>query len=157
MEKSYYSLEVNKSNRVTRIFQLIFGIICAAVAIIWLFLNLNTIKLNGTVWITILFLLGFAYFQVNSGLGRAEKFIEFGPAVIRMKRNSIFPVREIKAAEIERIEIHPVNLVFFLRTGKNVILRFGTTFTDIIEPVKKEIERFCSSNNLNFEFSEDEF
>jgi hypothetical protein len=37
-----------------------------------------------------------------------------------------------------------------------VILRFGTTFTDIIEPVKKEIERFCGSNNLNFEFS-DEF
>jgi hypothetical protein len=110
MEKSYYSLEVNKSNRVTRIFQLIFGIICAAVAIIWLFLNMNTIKLNGTLWITIIFLLGFAYFQVNSGLGRAEKFIEFGAAVIRMKRNSILPVREIMAAEIEKIEIHPLTL-----------------------------------------------
>ncbi|MFZ0282491.1 MAG: hypothetical protein WAL29_12635 [Bacteroidales bacterium] len=156
MDKSYYSLEVNKSNRVTRIFQLVFGIVCAAVAVIWMFLNLNTLKVNGTLWITIIFLLGFAYFQVNSGLGRAEKFIEFGPNSIRMKRNSIFPPSEIEASEIIKIVIHPVNLVFFLRNGKNVILRFGTTYTDIIEPVKKEIESFCSVHNLSFEFREDE-
>lgn len=156
MEKSFFSLEANKSNKLTRIFQLLFGIVCAGVAIVWLSLNLEALKLNGSLIITILFLLGFAYYQVNSGLGRAEKFIEFSQSVIRLKKNSILPAREITAPEIEKIEVYPVNVVFLMKGGKKVILRFGTTFTDIIEPVKKALEGFCTKNNLMLEYMKEE-
>jgi hypothetical protein len=122
-----------------------------------MFIDPGTLKKNGTFWITIIFLLGFAYFQIASGLGRAEKFIEIGTTVIKYKNNSILPVKEINASEIQKIEIFPVNIVFILKSGKNRILRFGTTFIDVIEPVKKEVENFSTLNRLSIEFREEFF
>jgi hypothetical protein len=156
MEDNHFSLEVNKSNRLTRIFQLVFGIICAVVAIIWLILNINFLRSNGTLVVTIIFLLGFASYMVNSGLGHGEKFIEISQNAIKLKKNSIFHSRELGASAIERIEIFPLNVVFFLRSGKTVFLRFGTTYTDIIDPVRKGIRTFCEGNNIPLEFKNEE-
>jgi hypothetical protein len=156
METNYYSLELNKSNRITRIFQLVFGITCAVVAVIWAILNINMLKSNGSLWITIVLLLGFAYYQINSGLGRAEKFIELSQSSIKLKNNSLFPVRVLNAPDIQKIEAFPLNLVFFLRSGKRLILRFGTTYTDIIEPVRKSLQTFCTGNNIMLEFKTEE-
>jgi len=156
MKSNYYSLELNKSNRITRIFQLVFGIICAVIAIIWAILNINMLKSNGSLWITIVLLLGFAYYQINSGLGRAEKFIEFSQSSLKLKNNSLFPVRVLNAPDIQKIEAFPLNLVFFLTSGKKVFLRFGTTYTDIIEPVRKSLLTFCSGNNIPLEFKSEE-
>ncbi len=156
MAVDYYSLEVYKSNKLTRIFQLVFGIICAAVALIWLISNLNSLKSNWTLLITIFFLLGFAYYLVNSGLGYGEKFVEIGQNIIKLKKNSLFPSKELSAYGIERIEIFPLNLIFFLRSGKTVFLRFGTTYTDIINPVRTGIKTFCERNNIPLEFKNEE-
>jgi energy-converting hydrogenase Eha subunit C len=156
MENNHFSLEVNKSNKLTRIFQLVFGIICAVVALIWLILNISSLRSNGTLVITIIFLLGFAYYMVNSGLGHGEKFIEISKNTIKLRKNSIFPVRVLSASAIERIEIFPLNIVFFLRSGKTVFLRFGTTYTDIIDPVRKRIKTFCEGNNIVLEFKNEE-
>jgi hypothetical protein len=156
MESNYYSLEVNKSNKVTRIFQLAFGIICAVIAVIWAIMNINMLKSNGTLWITIVLLLGFAYYQIISGLGKSEKFIEFSQSSIKLKKNSLFPVRVLKAPDIHKIEAFPLNLVLFLRSGKRLILRFGTTYTDIIEPVRKSLQTFCTGNNIPLEFKTEE-
>jgi|WetSurSiteA1Bulk_404760.scaffolds.fasta_scaffold01089_7 hypothetical protein len=155
-ESNYYSLELNKSNRITRIFQLVFGVICAIIAIAWAIVNINMLKSNGTLWITIILLLGFAYFQIISGLGKAEKFIEISQGAIKLKKNSLLPVLEMKAPDIGKIEVFPLNLVFFLRSDKKVFLRFGTTYTDIIEPVRKNIQTFCTGNNIPLEFKTEE-
>ena len=85
---------------------------------------------------------GFAYYQIISGLGKAEKFIEFSQSSIKLKNNSLFPVRVLNAPDIRKIDAFPLNLVFFLTSGKKVILRFGTTYTDIIEPVRKSLQTF---------------
>jgi energy-converting hydrogenase Eha subunit C len=156
MESDYFSLEVNKSNKLIRIFQLVFGIICAVVAFIWLIVNIKSLRSNGTLVITIIFLLGFAYYQINSGIGRGEKFIEISQTALRLKKNSIFPAQELNASEIEKIEIFPLNVVFFLRSGKTVFLRFGTTYTDIINPVRTGIKTLCERNNIPLEFKNEE-
>jgi hypothetical protein len=156
MEDKHFSLELYRNNRLIRISQLVFGLICAVIAVVWLILNLDSLKSNGTLWLSIIFLLGFAVYQINSGLGRAEKFIEISQSSIRLKRNSLLPPRELKATDIEKIELFPLNMIFFLRSGKKNILRFGTTFTDVIEPVKKEIENFCRHNNLKLEIRKEE-
>jgi energy-coupling factor transporter transmembrane protein EcfT len=156
MGSDYFSLEVNKSNKLTRIFQLVFGIICAVVALIWLISNIKSLKSNGTLVITIIFLLGFAYYQINSGIGRGEKFIEISQSTIRLKKNSIFPAQELSAPGIEKIEIFPLNIVFFQRSGKTVFMRFGTTYTDIINPVRTRIKTFCEGNNIPLEFKNEE-
>ena len=151
MESSHYSLEVNKSNRFTRIFQLIFGVVCAVLAIIWLIMNIKTLTTNGSLVLTIAFLLGFAYYLVNSGLGKGEKYIEIGRDNLKLKKNSVLPVIEMKAADIHKVEMFPLNIVFILKSGKKVLLRFGTYFTDVIDPVKTAIESFCESNGVPFE------
>lgn len=156
MDSDYFSLEVNKSNKLTRIFQLVFGIVCACVALIWFIINIKTLKTNGALLLTIVFLLGFAFYQVNSGLSHGEKFIEISQAAVRLKKNSIFPAQQLNASDIEKVEIFPLNVVFFLRSGKTVFLRFGTTFTDIIEPVRRRIKTFCEGNKIPFEFKSEE-
>jgi len=151
METQYFSLEVHRSNKLTKIFQLVFGIICAGVAVIWLILNLSTMKMTLGLALTVLFLLGFAYYQIVSGLGHAEKFIEVGGDKIRMKKNSIFPVEEVRADEVENVVIFPINIVFMLKSKKKIMLRFGTTYTDIINPAKDAVENFCRRNSLSYE------
>ena len=151
MESSYYSLEVNKSNRFTRIFQLIFGIVCAVLAVIWLIMNIKTLTTKGSLVLTIAFLLGFAYYLVNSGLGKGEKYIEIGRNKLKLKKNSVLPAIEINAGDILKIEMFPLNIVFILKSGKKVLMRFGTYFTDVIDPVKTAIESFCESNGVPLE------
>jgi len=152
MENQYFSLELNKGSKLTRIFQLLFGIVCGLVAIIWTILNISRLKSDAALWITIILLFCFAYYQVMSGLGLAEKFIEISTSTIKIKKNSLFPAQKIASSDIEKIEMFPLNIVFFLRSGKKVILRFGTTFPDVIEPVTKSIDSFCSINNTPLEF-----
>jgi hypothetical protein len=156
MENNSFSLEVNRNNRFVRIFQIVFGIICAALALVWLILNVDSLKSNVSLWFAIVFLLGFAWYQINSGLGKGEKFIEIGQTTMKFKKNSLLPARELKTSEISKIEIFPLSIVLFLKSGKKSILRFGTTYTDAIEPIKKGIEEFCKLNNLKFEFRKEE-
>ncbi len=156
MEKHYFSLEPVESNRLTRIFQLIFGIVCFIVAIFWLVYNIRSLKSDTTLWITVIFLIGFSFYQINAGLGKATRFIEINRDKIRMKRNSLFPAREIRASEIEKIEIFPLNLVFFIRDGSSVFLRFGTSLTDKIEPIKNAVANFAAAHNINKEIKSEE-
>ena len=156
MEDKYFSLEVNRNNRLIKVFQIIFGIICAVLAVIWLILNLDSLMSNGTLWLSVIFLLGFAWYQINSGLGRGDKYIEIGHRTLKFKKNSLLPAQELNSSDIEKIEIYPLSIIFFVKSGKKIILRFGTTFTDVIDPVKNGIKEFCTLNNLKFEFGKED-
>jgi len=156
MEKQYFSLEPVESNRLTRIFQLIFGIVCIVVAIFWLIYNIKSLKSDTTLWITIIFLVGFSIYQINAGLGKATRFIEIDQDKIRIKKNSLLPVKEIAASEIEKIEMFPLNLVFFIREGRRIYLRFGTSLADKIEPIRNELANFADSHKINTEIKSEE-
>jgi len=124
--------------------------------LIWLILNFSTLKSNLSLWITIFFLVGFGYYQIISGLGKSEKFIEISESSIRIKKNILFPSQEINADEIDKVEVFPLNIVFFMKSEKTIFLRFGTTYTDVIEPVKNSIKSFCDRNNLKLEIRNEE-
>lgn len=151
MEMKYFSLGTSENNRFVKIIQIVFGVACFAVAIFWLIFNIRSLKADGTLWITVIFLSGFGFYQIWSGLGRATRFIEIGQDKIRLKKISIIPVMEIRANDIEKIEIFPFNLIFFIRPRKKIFLRFGTTYTDNIEPVKKGIIQFALDNSISVE------
>jgi hypothetical protein len=157
MEKKYYSLGPGENNSLVKITRILFGAVCIAVAVFWLIFNIKSINADGTLWITIIFLSGFGFYQIWSGIGRAKRFIEIGQNIIRLKKNSILPVQEFSADNFEKIEIFPLNLIFFLKHGKPVIMRFGTTYTDIIEPVKNGIISFATRNNILCEIKNEEF
>ncbi|MGI6339974.1 MAG: hypothetical protein ACOXZV_11460 [Bacteroidales bacterium] len=156
MKKEYYSFSLYESNRFARIIQLIFGIICIAVAFIWLFMNLKTSGSSLDFWVTILFLIGFGSWQINYGLGFAGKFIEISKNYIRLKKSSILPVRQINAADISSVRVYPLNLIFLLKNGKKVKLRFGTTYTNDISRIKDSVLKFASVNNISAEVKTEE-
>lgn len=156
MKIKYFPLSSSENNRLVKIIQIIFGVVCFALAIFWMIFNIKSLKTNGTLWITIIFLLGFGFYQIWSGMGRAIRFIEIRADKIRLKRNSILPVIELPAGEIEKIELFPFNLIFFLKSKKRIFLRFGTTYQETNEKIKNEILGFAKSNKVPIEFIREE-
>lgn len=157
METGFFTLDISSGTRFTKFFQIIFGVICLAVAVIWLVLNISEIKSAGSFWITLLFLAGFGIYQIRAGMGMASRYIEIGEERIRFRRSSFMRSKELRAGDIEKIEFYPLNIIFILRNGKTEIIRFGTTFTEIIEPVRKKTEEFAGLYDITVEKRSEEF
>ena len=148
MENERYLLEPVNNNKFVNILQVFFGIICILVAIVWIVLNFTSYKPTLSIWITIAFLAIFGYVQIISGLGKATKFIEYSNENVTVKSSSFLPLQKIAGSEIEQIEIYPLSIHFLLHSGKKRTLRFGTSYTEIIETVKKATEKFGVMKNL---------
>jgi hypothetical protein len=155
MEKKYFALSAPENNRVVKIIQVIFGIVCFGVAAFWLFFNIRSLKADKTLWITILFLCGFGFYQIWSGFGMAARFIEISSQTIRLKKTILLRSVEIQASEIEKIELYPLNLIILLKSKRKVLLRFGTTYQETNEKIKDELLVFADLNSIELEFVEE--
>jgi HAMP domain-containing protein len=152
MENKYFLLSSVENNKVVRIIQIVFGLVCLAVAVFWLVFNIRSVQTNSTLWITIIFLSVFGLYQIWSGLGRATRFIEISSDRIRLKKTIILPTIAMRAEEIQKIEIYPFNLIFILKAEKRIILRFSTTYQETNEKVKDELLVFGELNSIEVEF-----
>jgi hypothetical protein len=151
MDKKYFPLSSVENNRVIKIVQVAFGFVCIAVAVFWLIFNIRSMKTYGTLWITIIFLSGFGFYQIWAGIGRAIRFIEISSDTIRLKKTAVFPTVVISASEIQKIEVFPFNLIFILKTGGKNVLRFSSTYHETNEKIKEEIFRFTEINSISIE------
>lgn len=150
-ETRHFSLEMRDTNRLTKVIQIIFGILCIAVAIYWLIFNFRSVNADKTIWITVVFLTGFGGYLVWSGLGYAYKFVEFGTDFVRLKKNSFLPQEEVNLEFIEKIEMYPLKVVIKKKSSGTILLRFGVTDVERIELIKDEFTRFAGDNNIEFE------
>ena len=155
MDKKYFLLGTVENNRIIKAIRIFFGLVCLIVAVYWINFNFSSLKTDGTLWITIIFLTVFGLYQILSGLGHTIRFIEIGRDAIRLKKNSIMPVVEMAAADMEKIEVYPLNVIFILKSNKRILLRLGTTFHDQNELILDEIVGFSESNNIPFEVIEE--
>jgi hypothetical protein len=155
METNYFSLSSVENNRLVKIIQIIFGIVCIFIAIFWLIFNARSMKSDRTLWITIIFLAGFGFYQIWSGAGKATRFIEISADKILLKKTILLPAEEIHSESIQRIEIYPFNLIFFLKEKKNIMLRLSTTYVETNEKLKDEILLFAELNSINAEIKEE--
>jgi ABC-type multidrug transport system fused ATPase/permease subunit len=155
METKYFSLSSVENNRLIKIVQIIFGIVCIFVAIFWLIFNIRSMKSERTVWITIIFLLCFGFYQIWAGSGKATRFIEINSDRIRLKKTIILSPLEISSEDIQKIEVYPFNLIFLLKEKKKIVLRFSTTYVETNEKVKDKILSFAELNKINIEFVEE--
>lgn len=124
---------------------------CIIIAIFWMLYNIRLVKADRSLWVTVAFLSGFGLYQIWAGIGRAARFIEIGTDKIVLRKNSLLPRRVMQAVEIKKIEVYPLNLIFYFNNGGKTILRFGTTYTDTIDPIKTGIEKFAITHNINLE------
>jgi len=155
MDKKYFLLGTAEDSRIIKIIRIIFGIVCLIIAVFWIYFNTTTLKTDKTLWITIIFLGLFGFYQTWAGLGRAVRFIEIGPESIRLKKNSVLPAMEIKISNIEKIDIYPLNIIFHLKSKKRILLRFGTTFHDQNEIIIDEIIEVAELNHIPLEVIEE--
>ena len=146
MELKYYTLGSGESGSFFKTVRIIFGVICIAVAIFWAFLSNTQAYTDGTIWITVTFLLLFGFYQIWSGLGKALRFIQFSENSIRLKKDAILPAVEIAASDIAKVDIYPMNLVIFLKSQKKILLRFGSMYQETNETVKDEILIFAGNH-----------
>jgi hypothetical protein len=156
MENKIFSLEIRENNKITRIFQIVFGIVCIGISVFWIIYNFRSAIADGTLWISVVFLCGFGAFQIYSGLGLASKYIEFGTGRIRLKNNSLFPSVDLSAENIEKIEVFPLKVHLFPKSSKKILIRFGVTSTDKVELIKDEIITFASVNNIKLDIKNEE-
>lgn len=138
-----------------KIIQIIFGTLCIGVAVSWLIFNIRSLKADSTLWITIIFLAGFGFYMIWSGLGRATRFIVIGPEKIQLKKTIMLPPVEIIAGEIQKIELFPFNIIFFLKSEKRIMLRFNSTLYETNELIKDEILKYAGTNSINAEIKEE--
>ena len=156
MEVKYFLLGATENNRIIKIIRIVFGVICLVVASVYpVMINNSTVPPDGTFWITIIFLTGFGLYQVWAGAGFATRFIEIAPDYIILKKNPILRAVKMHANELEKIELFPLNAVFFLKSQKRLMLRFGTTFYETNELIKDEILSFGEANKIPIEIIEE--
>jgi hypothetical protein len=155
MEKKYFPLGGAQNNKLVKIIQIVFGLACLAIAVFWLIFNIRSLKADRTLWITIIFLSGFGFYMIWSGLGMAIRFFEINSDKIRLKKSILFPAIVIPAAEISKIELYPFNLIFILKSEKKITLRFGATYQETNEKIKDEILSFAESNSIDSELVEE--
>ena len=155
MEKKYFALSTVENNRLIKVIQVAFGVVCFAVAVFWLIFNIRSMKTDSTLWITIIFLTGFGFYQVWAGFGKATRFIEIGSDKIRIKKTVLLPPVELSSSEIKKIEIFPFNLIFYLNTEKKMLLRFSSSYYETNEKIKDELIVFGELNSVNIEFIEE--
>ncbi len=156
MEKKIFLLDPNENTRTVKVFQLILGILCLLVSLYWIFIYLKSAKTTGSMWITIAFLATFGFYQVMSGLGKTQRYIETAPDRIKIKQHSFLPSVVLKPEELELIELYPLSMAFHLKNQKKSIFRFGITYTDIVQPVKDSIAEFANINNISLEVRKEE-
>ncbi len=155
MENKYFLLGTSETNKLIKIFQIIFGFACLSIALFWMAENIKSKAIDGTLWITLIFLSGFGSYQIWAGFGRATRFIEIGKNLIILKKNSILPPVNVLAKEIENIELFPLSVKFFLKSKQRILLRLGTTFYEINEKIKDEILNFAETNQIPVEIIEE--
>lgn len=147
MEKKHFSLEMRDENRLTKIFQVILGLACIAIACYWLIYNIRSDK-SGTLWVTVIFLTGFGVYMIWSGFGYGYRFIEFVGDKITLKKNSFLSPVVINAREVGKIEMYPLKFKVIFRSSKMIQTRFGVSDIEKIELIKDEIIKFAADHNI---------
>ncbi len=156
MDKKEFSLDTNNSNKFLRVSAIIFGIMCIALAIIWLVINLNKGLVAKESVYPIVFIILFGIYQVSFGLGKTSKYINIGTDGIQCKQHSILPAKHISPSGLDKIEIFPLSVHFHGKNSKKFIFRFGTSYREIIEPVKSALADFAESNGIEVEYGIEE-
>jgi len=156
METKYFPLGNVEKNRLVNIIRVLFGVVCIAVAAFWLIFNINSIENFGTIWITILFLTGFGFYQIWSGIGKAERFLEIGKDIIVLKKYIFLQPLGISAVETEKIEFFPLKVIFLLKSGRKVLLRLGTIYYESNEIIINEIAKYAEEHKISTEVIQEE-
>ncbi|MDR2887834.1 MAG: hypothetical protein LBV26_07550 [Bacteroidales bacterium] len=156
MDTNRFQLGNSDTSRFVNILKVFFGGACIAVGIYLAVCGAGDLGNTGSAWITVMFMLGFGFYEIWSGLGKAERYIEIGCTFVRLKKNIFLPAAHIEVSEIDRICIFPLKVSFYLKKGTKVVLRFGTTYIETNEKIIDAIARLAEHYSICLECRDEE-
>jgi hypothetical protein len=151
MENKYFSLSPVDNNKLVKVIQVAFGIVCIAIAVFWLVFNIKSVKADSSLWISVLFLTGFGFYMIWAGLGKAARFFEIRSGSIRIKKTILLPVNEMQAIEIKKIDLYPFKIIFILKTDKRFTLRLSSSFYETNEKIVDAVLIYAEDNSIEVE------
>jgi hypothetical protein len=151
MEKEIFFLSPVNNNKLIKLVEILFGLICIFLAGYWVIFNIKSIATTNSLWISILFLTGFGFYMIWAGAGKATGFIEIDKNSLKIKNTLLSPVIKLLPAEIETIQLFPFKILFILKTRKKVILRLSSTWYETNEKIVDSIILFAGSNEIRIE------
>jgi hypothetical protein len=156
METRNIILGNSEKGKLVNIARILFGAICIAVAAYWLIFSIKETAGTGSIWITVAFLAGFGFYLIWAGMGKADRFITIRNDSIILKKYIFLPPSVIQASETALVEFYSLKVRFMLRSGKDITLRFGTTYYETNEKIFDYLEEYCSQNKIEIkEISEE--
>ena len=148
MTTNHFQLSNISKNRFVNLLQIVFGATCIGIGAYW---AIATSDNQGASWVTILFLFGFGFYKIWSGLGKADRYIEIEKTSINLKKTIFLPVKQIEASELSKIEVFPLKVNFHFKAGTKILLRFGTTYIETNEKVVDALIKFAEQNTIEVE------
>ncbi|MBP5473612.1 MAG: hypothetical protein J6X92_02490 [Bacteroidales bacterium] len=155
MKEQYFSLEPQKYSKFVRVLQILLGIACLIVSLIWVSINIKMKSISMQAFAPIIFVVVFGVYEICAGLEKTSKFLDIKRDGITFKQYSIFPPKIINATDLTKINIYPLSIIFVLKDEKNVKFRFGTSYHEVVEPVKDAIESFAENISIPVEYFEE--
>lgn len=156
MAEKYYSLEGTRKSKPMKTVQMVFGVICEVATVYYLISAIKSEGFNLTLLAAVTFLFLFGIYQILSGMGKTEKYFKINNGMISFRQHSVLPAVSLLASNIERIEIYPLSIKFFIKGRNKFIFRFGISYPEIIDPVKQEVIGFAGSKNIEIEIMDEE-
>ncbi|MBP5474087.1 MAG: hypothetical protein J6X92_04940, partial [Bacteroidales bacterium] len=120
MKEQYFSLEPQKYSKFVRILQILLGIACLIVSIVWVIINIKMHSISMQTFAPIIFIVAFGIYEIYAGIEKKSKFIDIKRDSITIKQYSIFPPKIINAIDLTKINIYPLSIIFVLKDEKNV-------------------------------------
>ncbi len=148
MKEKYFDLDPDNKTQLVKILQIIFGILCIAATLYYFFSGIISGTSKITLLTALLFLLFFGIYQIMSGLGKTKIYFRLTPNSISFKQHSVLPVTDIQSDNIDKLELYPLSIKFFLKNSKKIKFRFGISYPEIIDPVKQEVIGFADDHGI---------
>ena len=156
MEEKTFDLDPHEHPRWMNILQIIFGIICIAVAFYNIISGLNNENSSLTLVAAVIFLFLFGIYQIMAGSGNTRKYFRITADRISIRQLPVLPVANLGKSEIEKIEFFPLSIKFHLKNRRKIKFRFGISYPEIIDPVKQYVITFAETNNISFSVLEED-
>jgi len=149
MESTKFSLEVIERNRITRVSESVFGILCLAGAS-WYAISLQGPSSPGlSGWLAVIFLALFGIWEILSGAGLVSRYISIGTDQITLRHRVWKPPVALRPSDLAAVKFKTLKVDFCLNGGNVISIRLGTYYSERSAQIMEAVEAFCADNKIN--------
>ncbi|HUW92092.1 MAG TPA: hypothetical protein VMV74_02925 [Bacteroidales bacterium] len=148
MENRKFSLEIKESNKITRVSEIVFGLLCLA-GTLWFAVSLQRQATPSfSSWLAIAFLALFGVWEILSGAGLVSKYITIGTHNIMIRHLFWKAPVSIAPSDLAEVRFKYLTVEFGLKAGKTISVRLGTYYSERSAEIMEAVENFCVENNV---------